>query len=78
MGVFDNLKDAAEGLKDKATDLVDGHGDKVGEGLDKAGDFVDERTGGKYGDQIDKGVGVAKNQLDNLDGQNDDIPDNQG
>lgn len=68
----------AESLKDKASDLVDGHGDKVGEGLDKAGDFVDEKTGGKYGDQIDKGVGVAKDQLDNLDGQNDDIPDNQG
>ncbi|GAA3104229.1 hypothetical protein JOF29_003592 [Kribbella aluminosa] len=69
MGVFDNIKDAAEGLKDKAADLIDGHEDKVGEGLDKAGEFVDEKTGGKYGDQIDKGVDVAKNQVNNLNNE---------
>ena len=51
--------------------------DKVCEGIDKAGDFVDEKTGGQYGDKIDQGVSTAKDQLDNLDGQNDDIPDNQ-
>jgi hypothetical protein len=50
MGIFDTFKGKAEDLKDKATDLVDQHGDKVGEGLDKAGDFVDEKTGGKYGE----------------------------
>ncbi|HZX06227.1 antitoxin [Kribbella sp.] len=66
MGVFDNLKDAAEGLKEKAADLIDGHEEQVGQGLDKAGEFVDEKTGGKYGDQIDKGVGVAKDQVNNL------------
>ncbi len=54
MGIFDKFKGKAEDLKDKASDLVDGHGDKVGEGLDKAGDFVDEKTGGKYGDKIDR------------------------
>jgi hypothetical protein len=77
MGSFDSLKDAAASLTDKAKDLVDGHGEQVSEGLDKAGDFVDEKTGGQYGDKIDQGVGVAKDQLDNLDGQNDDIADNQ-
>ena len=41
---------------------------------DKAGDFVDEKTGGKYGDKIDQGVEKAKEGLDGLDGQNDDIP----
>jgi hypothetical protein len=76
MGVFDNIKDAAENLKDKAADLVDGHGDKVSDGLDKAGDFADERTGGQYGEKIDQGVGMAKDRLDGLDGQNDDIADN--
>ncbi|WP_328997681.1 antitoxin [Kribbella sp. NBC_00709] len=70
MGIFDNMKD-------KAADLVNEHGDQVGEGLDKAGDFVDEKTGGKYGDKIDQGTDMAKDQLDNLDGENDDIPDNQ-
>ncbi|GAA1563103.1 MULTISPECIES: antitoxin [Kribbella] len=69
MGVFDNIKDAAEGLKDKAADLIDGHEDQVGQGLDKAGEFVDEKTGGKYGDQIDKGVDVAKDQVNNLNNE---------
>jgi ABC-type transporter Mla subunit MlaD len=66
MSMFDNMKD-------KASDLVDGHGDKVGEGLDKAGEFADEKTGGKYSDQIDSGVDQAKDRLDGLDGQDDDI-----
>jgi hypothetical protein len=68
MSMFDNMKD-------KASDLVDDHGDKVGEGLDKAGDFADEKTGGKYSDQIDQGVDQAKGGLDGLDGQDDDIDD---
>jgi hypothetical protein len=66
MSMFDNIKDKAE-------DLVDSQGDKVGEGLDKAGEFADEKTGGKYGDQIDQGVDKAKDGLDGLDGQDDDI-----
>jgi hypothetical protein len=28
--------------------------------LEKAGDLVDERTGGKYGSQIDKAVDTAQ------------------
>jgi hypothetical protein len=43
-------------------------------GLDKAGDFVDEKTGGQHSAQIDGGVEQAKNALDGLDGQDDDIP----
>jgi hypothetical protein len=66
MGMFDNLKD-------KATEAVDEHGDKIGEGLDKAGEFADEKTGGQYGEKIDQGTDMAKDQLDNLDGQDDDI-----
>jgi len=69
MGMFDNMKD-------KAGDLVDEHGAKVDEGLDKAGEFADEKTGGKYGDKIDQGTDMARDQLDNLDGQNDDLRDN--
>lgn len=66
MGVFDNIKD-------KATELVDQHGDKAGEGIDKAGDLIDEKTGGTYSDKIDLGQQKAKDGLDGLDGQNDDI-----
>ena len=66
MNMFDNIKDKAESL-------VDSQGDKIGEGLDKVGDLVDEKTGGKYGDKIDLGVDKAKDGLDGLDGQDDDI-----
>ena len=67
MSMFDNIKDKVQGL-------VDEHGDKAGQGLDKAGDLVDQRTGGQHSHQIDQGVEKAKNALDGLDGQDDDIP----
>ena len=41
--------------------------------MDKAGDFVDDKTGAKYSDQIDQGGDRAKDALDGLDGQDDDI-----
>ena len=66
MSMFDNIKD-------KAQDLVDEHGEQAGQGLDKAGDVVDEKTGGQHSAQIDQGVEQAKNALDGLDGQDDDI-----
>ena len=66
MGIFDNIRDKVSGL-------IDGHGDKVGQGLDKAGELADEKTGGKFGDQIDGGVQQAKDGLDGLDGKDDDI-----
>jgi MT0933-like antitoxin protein len=66
MGIFDKIKD-------KATELVDSQGDKVGEGVDKAGDFVDDKTGGKHSEHLDQGQERAKDGLDSLDGQDDDI-----
>lgn len=66
MSMFDNMKD-------KVSDLVDQHGEQVGEGLDKVGDFLDEKTGGQYADKVDQGQAGAKDALDNLDGQDDDI-----
>ena len=67
MSTFDNMKDKAQGL-------VDEHGDKAGYGVDRAGDFVDEKTGGQHSEQIDQGSDRAKDALDKLDGQDDDIP----
>ena len=57
----------------KATDVVDDHGQKIGDGVDKAADVADDKTGGKYSQQIDSGAGKAKDTLDSLDGKNDDI-----
>ncbi len=48
------------GLIDKAKNLLGQHGDKVDGAIDKVAEVVDEKTGGKYADQIDKGVEAAK------------------
>jgi hypothetical protein len=45
---------------DKAKDLSDKHDDQVDKGLQQAGDKVDDRTGGKYNDKIEKGVDEAQ------------------
>src|SRR5438309_928924 len=72
MGIFDRFrhhKDDAGGsataLKDRAAEMMSKHGDQAGQGLDKAGQMIDEKTGGKYSDQINTGVGKAKDMLGN-------------
>ncbi|MGW2523901.1 antitoxin [Streptomyces sp. NPDC001617] len=60
--MFESLKN----LKDKAEDIAEEHGEVIGQGLEKAGDLVDEKTDGKYADQIDTGVDKAKDLLDRL------------
>ncbi len=59
------------GLFDKAKNLAKGRGDKLGGTIDKAADTVDEKTGGKYSDKIDKAADAARNALDD---QNPDQP----
>jgi hypothetical protein len=66
MSAFDNLREQGEGL-------VDEHGEQAGQGVDKAGEFLDEKTGGEHSAQIQQGEQRAKDALDNLDGQDDDI-----
>jgi MT0933-like antitoxin protein len=69
--MFDKLKKSVDDIKDKVVDAVDEHGPKIGEGIDKAAGFVDEKTGHKYSDKIDKATGVVKGGLDKLDGKSD-------
>ncbi|MFI5910218.1 antitoxin [Dactylosporangium sp. NPDC051541] len=45
---------------DKVKDLADQHDEKVDQALDKVGDVVDDKTGNKYSDHIDKGVDFAQ------------------
>ncbi|MFI5844716.1 antitoxin [Catenuloplanes sp. NPDC051500] len=40
----------------KAGDFADKHDEQVDQGLEKAGDAVDQRTGGKHSEHIDRGV----------------------
>ena len=42
------------GLFDKVKNFIQGNPEKAQQGLDKLGEVVNQRTGGKYADQIDK------------------------
>ena len=57
MGVFDSISDAA---KD--------HEAKIEEGIEKIGDFIDEKTGGKFADQVDNVQDLANEGLDKITG----------
>lgn len=50
------------GIFDKAKDFASKNPDKADMAVDKAGDMVDERTGGKYAEHIDKGQDMARGQ----------------
>jgi hypothetical protein len=52
---------------DKAKDLASEHEEEVKEGIDKAADMADEKTGGKYSDQIDTGAEKGKEFVEGLD-----------
>jgi hypothetical protein len=48
------------GFLDKAKQMLGQHEEKVEDAIDKVADVVDDKTGGKYSDKIDKGVDAAK------------------
>ncbi|GAA4609317.1 hypothetical protein BJY16_007268 [Actinoplanes octamycinicus] len=45
---------------DKAKDFIDKHDEQVDQALEKVGDQIDNRTGGKYRQHIDKAVDEAQ------------------
>jgi hypothetical protein len=47
-------------LFDKAKNLAREHGDKIDKTVDKVAEAVDQKTGGKHTDKIDKLVQEAK------------------
>ena len=59
MGLMDEAKELAE----KAKDLAEGHEDQAKAALEKAGDLIDEKTGDKYQDQVDKGQELIEDKL---------------
>ena len=63
MSIFDKAKD----LADKATDAAGDHTDEIAVGIDKAADLADDKTDGKYGDQIESGADTAKDFVEGLD-----------
>jgi hypothetical protein len=55
-----SLADSLKGLVDKGKEAAAKNAGKINEAVDKAGDFVDQKTGGKYSDKIDKVQEAAK------------------
>ena len=55
------------GLMDKVKGMLGQNRAKVEDGIEKAGDFVDDKTGGKYADHVDKGQDAATDALRKLD-----------
>ena len=62
------------GIFDKAKDALSGQQDKVDAGVEQAGDMVDEKTEGKYAEQVDKGQDMAKDQLADMNADEPEQP----
>lgn len=52
-----------EGFIDKVKDFIRGHPEQADQGLDKGEEILNERTGGKYSEQVGKGDDIARQQL---------------
>ncbi|MCX0242501.1 MULTISPECIES: antitoxin [Streptomyces] len=51
------------GMLDKIKDMIKGHPDQARQGVEKGGDYVDKKTGGKYGGQVDSAQQKMNDQL---------------
>ena len=64
---FDDIagkaKDLIEDNAGKAKELLGDNADKIEEGIDKVAGFADDKTGGKYTDQIDGAADKLKGLL---------------
>ncbi|MEU4156826.1 antitoxin [Actinoplanes sp. NPDC026670] len=54
----------------RAKSFADQHDEKVDQALEKVGDQIDERTGNKYSEHIDRGVDEAQRRT----GEGDTVP----
>lgn len=64
MGFADNLK----GIVDKGKELAAENSDKIEDVVDKAGDFIDDKTGGKFAEQVDGAQQGANDYVNGLGG----------
>lgn len=55
-----SLVDTLKGFLGKGKEAAAQNAGKINEGIDKAGSFIDEKTGGKYSDKIEKGKEAAR------------------
>jgi hypothetical protein len=52
MGIFDDIKGTADANEEKIEAVID-----------QAGDFIDEKTGGRYAEQVDQAQAFLKDQI---------------
>ncbi|GIM81685.1 antitoxin [Salinispora arenicola] len=45
---------------DQAREYVEKQDEQIDQGMEKAGDMVNERTGGRYKEQVDRGVDMMQ------------------
>ena len=50
-------------FEDKAKEFAGEHPDQVDKGMEKAGDFADQKTGGRFGNQVQEGEQRAEDYL---------------
>ncbi|HVD81729.1 MAG TPA: antitoxin [Propionibacteriaceae bacterium] len=62
------------GIFDKAKDAVSEHSEQIDAGIDKAGDLVDNKTQGKYVEQVDQGQEMGKDKLRDFAADEPDQP----
>jgi hypothetical protein len=55
------------GFLDDAEKLVDEHDEQVDAAIEKAADLADDRTGGKYADQVDRAQDFAEERTGDAD-----------
>lgn len=68
MGIADSIRDMAGKAKGKIDPA------KAKEGIDRAGDKIDEATGNKYQDYVDRGQNAAKSGIDKVSDKDRDQP----
>lgn len=68
MGIADSLREMAQKAKDKVDP------DRAKEGIEKAGDKVDDATGGRYSNYVDRGQDAAKTGVDKVAGEDENQP----
>lgn len=58
-----SLMDTLKGLVGKGKEMAAQNAEKVEHAVEKAGHVIDEKTGGKFSSQIDKGTEAVKSAL---------------
>lgn len=56
------------GILDKVKEMLGQHSQQADAGIEKGGDTIDDKTGGKYAEHVDKGQDAARDQLGKTSG----------